>query len=342
MKLDYTLDFMERLCKTESPTGYTGKALKLLEAELLELGMEVYYTAKGCLYTYIKGKNPKVTKILAAHVDTLGAMVKEIKDNGRLVFTSIGGYMGNSVECENCYVHTADGRTYSGTIYTTKPSVHVHSDCRTLERSLENMEVLLDEKVFKKEDVEKLGIDVGDFISFDSRFRITESGFIKSRHLDDKASVAILLGICKHMHDSKLTPENTIQLFFSTYEEVGHGACSGMDSEAAELLCIDMGAPGTGQNTDEYTVSICAKDGSGPYDYEMRSKLVALAKKNDIGYKVDIYPNYSSDASAALRAGLDIKFGLIGPGVYASHSYERTHSDSILNTSLLALAYIME
>lgn len=279
MYLDYTLEFMEKLCKTESPTGYTAKALKLVEDELHKLGLEIHYTNKGGLYTYIKGKNAKTSKILAAHVDTLGAMVKEIKSNGRIAFVSIGGYMANSIECENCFVHTSEGKTYTGTIYTVKPSVHVHSDSRTLERSFENMEILLDEKVSSKEDVAKLGIEVGDFVSLDSRFTVTEKGFIKSRHLDDKASAAILVGLCKHMTENKLVPENTIQIFFSNYEELGHGACAGLDEEAHEMLCIDMGPPGIGQNTDEYTVSICVKDGSGPYDYDLRNKLVRLAKR---------------------------------------------------------------
>lgn len=338
----YILDVLQRLCSTASPTGYTENAFKLLEEEFNKLGMPFNYTNKGSIFSYIEGKNKRVKKALAAHTDTLGAMVKEIKENGRLAFASVGGYAGNSVECENCLIHTVSGNTYSATIYTTKPSVHVHGDISSFERTLENMEIVIDEKVSSIGDVKSLGIEIGDYISFDSRFKVTESGFVKSRHLDDKAGVAIILGVCKYIKENNIIPENSIQIFITDYEEVGHGACSGIVEEAEELLCVDMGAPGTGQNTNEYSVSICAKDSSGPYDYRLRNKLVELAKTNKIDYRVDLYPRYSSDASTALRAGMCIRTGLIGPGVFASHSYERTHIDSIRCTAELLLAYVNE
>lgn len=338
----YTLEILQKLCSTPSPTGFTGDIFRMLENEFYMLGMPATYTAKGSLYTFIEGKNKRVKKAVTSHVDTLGAMVKEIKSNGRLAISRVGGYTGNSVECENCLVHTADGKVCSGTIYTTKPSVHIHDDAGSLARTFDNMELVLDEKVKDSEDVKKLGIEVGDYISLDPRFKVTETGFVKSRHLDDKAGVAITLGICKYMRDNNIVPEYSVQIFITDYEEVGHGACSGIAEEAEELLCIDMGAPGIGQNTDEYSASICAKDSSGPYDLRMRNKLVELARKNSIDYKLDIYPNYKSDASTALRAGLCLRTGLIGPGVYASHSYERTHIDSIRCTAELLLAYLSE
>ncbi|MHB1393308.1 MAG: M42 family metallopeptidase [Clostridia bacterium] len=338
----YILEILQKLCNTASPTGYTENAFKLLGEEFNKLGMPFHYTNKGSMFSYIEGKNKHVKKALAAHADTLGAMVKEIKANGRLAFASVGGYAGNSVECENCLIHTVSGKIYSGTIYTTKPSVHVHGDVSTFERTLENMEIVLDEKVFSIKDIQDLGIEIGDYISFDSRFKVTESGFVKSRHLDDKAGVSILLGVCKYIKENNIVPENSVQVFITDYEEVGHGACSGIDEEAEELLCVDMGAPGTGQNTNEYSVSICAKDSSGPYDYKMRNRLVELAKKNGIDYRVDLYPRYNSDASTALRAGLCLRTGIVGPGVFASHSYERTHLDSIRCTAELLLAYINE
>ncbi len=337
--MKYTLDIMESICNTASPTGFTKNVLKLIENELSGFGLNPNYTRKGALTAIIKGKNENIKRALATHVDTLGAMVKEIKGNGRIAFTGIGSYAPSSIETENCYVHT-ESKILSGTVYTIKPSVHIHSDVRTLERSIENMEVVLDEKIFSAAEAKDLGVDIGDFISFESRFRVTESGFIKSRHLDDKAGTAIMLGIVKYMYENNIVPEYSVQLFISNYEEVGHGASSGLLPSVEELLCIDMGTPGIGQNTDEYTVSICAKDSSGPYDYELRSKLVKLAKDNNIGYKLDIYPYYGSDGSAALHAGMEIRVGLIGPGVYASHSYERTHSESIECTARLALAYI--
>ena len=316
--------------------------MKVIETEFNALGMEVSYNNKGGLLTYYKGKNSSAFKAVAAHGDTLGAMVKEIKGNGKLAITSIGGYMAQAVECENCVIHTNEGKTYSGVIYTTKPSTHVHADASKMDRTIENLEVVIDEKVFSKKDVEALGIDVGDFISFDSRFRVTESGYVKTRHLDDKASVAIILGACKYMKENNIVPENDIQIFITSHEEVGHGASQGIDDSVAELLCVDMGALGMGQNSDEYTVSICAKDSSGPYDLELRSRLVKLAKQIGAEYKVDIYPFYGSDGSAALRAGRNLKVALIGPGIYASHSYERTHIDSIMNTAKLLIAYMQQ
>lgn len=338
----YILEVLQKLCCTASPTGYTEDAFKLLEEEFKKLGMPFHYTNKGSIYSYIEGKNKRVKKAIAAHADTLGAMVKEIKPNGRLAFASVGGFAGNSVECENCLIHTISDKTYSGTIYITKPSVHVHGDVSTFERTLENMEIVIDEKVSSVKDVQDLGIEIGDYISFDSRFKVTESGFVKSRHLDDKAGVSIMLGVCKYIRDNGIVPEDSVQVFITNYEETGHGACSGIDQEAEELLCVDMGAMGIGQNTDEYSVSICAKDSGGPYDYKMRTKLVELAKKNKIDYKVDLYPRYTSDATTALKAGMCLRTGLIGPGVFASHSYERTHIDSIRCTAELLLAYVTE
>jgi putative aminopeptidase FrvX len=314
--------------------------MKILEDEFNKLGISVSYTNKGALTALINGKTKKVRSAVSAHIDTLGAMVKEIKSDGRLSLTPIGMFLGNSIESENCFIHTMDDNTYTGTIYTNKPSPHIHSDTSELKRSFGNMEIVLDEKVFSCKDTQKLGIEVGDFVSFESRFRVTDSGYIKSRHLDDKASVAIILGVCKYLSENNIIPEYSIQIFISNYEEVGHGASSGLSEEVEELLCVDMGTPGSGQNTDEYTVSICAKDSTGPYDYELRNKLIKLAKDNNIGYKVDIYPHYGSDGSTALIAGMNLRVALIGPGVYASHTYERTHKESIECTARLLIEYI--
>ncbi len=338
--IKYIVEILEKICTTPSPTGYTNKAMKILEEEFCKFGMSVNYTRKGALTTLIKGKNEMVKSAITAHVDTLGAMVKEIKGNGCIAFTPIGIFLGNSIESENCYIHTLNGKTYTGTIHTIKPSIHIHSDARTLERSFDNLEIVLDERVFSSSDTQKLGIEVGDFISFESRFRFTDSGYIKSRHLDDKASVAVILGVCKYLYENNITPQYSIQIFISNYEEVGHGASSGLSNEVKELICVDMGTPGIGQTTDEYTVSICAMDSTGPYDYELRSRLVKLAVDNNIGYKIDIYPHYGSDGISALNAGMNIKTALVGPGVYASHTYERTHKDSMECTAQLLIEYI--
>lgn len=338
--LNYIVEQIENLARIPSPSGYTHKVVKYMENVLKDLNVNYKLTRKGALIVTIDGKNNNLERTISAHLDTLGAMVKEIKSSGRIKFSQVGGYMLNSVENENCFIETTNGITYSGTIFTTKPSVHIHSDAKTLERTIDNMEIVLDEKIESKDDVIGLGIEIGDFIYFDTRTQITSSGFIKSRHMDDKASAGILLGIIKYIKENNIVPEYKTNFFFTTYEEVGHGASASVSENTFEFLSVDMGAPGEGQNSTEYAVCICAKDSSGPYDYEFRTKLVDLCKCNNIDYKIDLYPNYGSDASAALKAGYDFKAGLIGPGVFASHSYERTHKDGILNTAKLIAAYI--
>jgi putative aminopeptidase FrvX len=268
-------------------------------------------------------------------------MVKGIKSTGRLSFDTLGGYMMSAVEGETCVIETVTEKTYTGTIFTTKPSSHIHgNDAKLLERKLENMEIVLDEKVNSKEDVKAFGIEIGDFVFLDPRTQVTTSGFIKSRHLDDKASAGILLGVIRYMVENKIIPPYKTNFYFSTYEEVGHGASASIPKNTFEFLAVDMGAPGEGQNSSEFAVCICAKDSSGPYDYDFRKRLVELSKVNSIDYKIDMYPYYGSDASAALRAGYDFKTGLIGTGVFASHSYERTHKDGVLNTAKLIVEYI--
>jgi putative aminopeptidase FrvX len=220
-------------------------------------------------------------------------------------------------------------------------SVHVYKNAGDAARNDENIEVRIDEKVSTREQVKALGIEVGDFVSFDPRVQMTESGYIKSRHLDDKASVAILLNMIKHIQTEKITLPYTTHFLISNNEEIGYGGNSNITPETVEYLAVDMGALGDGQSSDEYTVSICVKDSSGPYHYGLRKHLVEIAQKNEIGYKVDIYPFYGSDASAAIRSGHDIIHGLIGPGIESSHAFERTHESSILNTQKLIYHYLL-
>jgi putative aminopeptidase FrvX len=315
-------------------------AMRIIEDELKKFGVKFLRTNKGALIASIHGQNPDREVTFSAHVDTLGAMVKEIKGSGKLSISPIGGFYGQSVEGSNCVVEASSGKTYMGTIQTIKPSVHIHSDAKDLERKIDNYEIVLDEKIFSKEDTVKLGIDVGDFVFIDPKTIVTESGFIKSRHLDDKASAAVLLGVIKHVKENNIVPLYTTNFFISNYEEVGHGASSSIPHKTKEFISVDMGAPGDGQNSTEYAVCICAKDSSGPYDLELKRKLVNICKEKSIDYRVDIYPHYGSDASAALRAGWDVKTALIGPGVYASHAYERTHADALYNTAKLIIEYI--
>ncbi|WP_026883898.1 M42 family metallopeptidase [Clostridium akagii] len=339
--LDKVKYYLNNILTIPSPTGFTSNLMDYIKEELHILDIYYYTTNKGNVVAKFNGENTDIVRTFSSHIDTLGAMVKEIKSDGRLALSPIGGFMMNSIEGENCTIETIDSKTYSGTIQTIKPSVHIHSDAKDLKRSPENMEVVIDERVTSKEDVAKLGIDVGDFITFDPRAVFTPSGYIKSRHLDDKASTAILLYTLKYIKENNIKLPYTTNFLFSTYEEVGHGASS-IPADTTEFIAVDMGAPGTGQNSSEYSVCICAKDSSGPYDLNFRKKLIEICKRENISYKVDIYPNYSSDASAALKSGYDIKTALIGTGVFASHGYERTHIDGIMATLDLIIKYCTE
>lgn len=331
---------LKRLAETPSPSGFTGQIMKLIQQELDELGIPYKKTNKGAVIATLAGKDTKRHRLLTAHVDTLGAMVKEIKRDGRLKLSMIGGFRWNAVEGEYCTIHTASGKEVRGTILMHQTSVHVYKNAGTAERSEENMEVRLDEKVQSAEETRALGIEVGDFISFDPRFEVTDSGFIKSRHLDDKASTAILLELLSYLKKEGTELPNTTHFYISNNEEIGYGGNSNIPQETVEYIAVDMGAIGDGQASDEYTVSICAKDSSGPYHYELTQQLVKLCKKDKIPYKLDIYPYYGSDASAAIRAGFDVKHALFGPGIESSHAMERTHVDSLKATARLLYAYV--
>lgn len=331
------------LLNTPSPSGDTKKAIALVRTYFEELGIECRLTNKGALIATIAGMDDSRHKTLSAHVDTLGAMVREIKSNGRLKMTQIGGFPWNAVEGEYCSIATMDERLYSGTILNEKASQHVHGpEVSSSKRDESTMEVRIDARVSSADDARALGIEVGDFIYLNPRTELSDSGYVKSRHLDDKASVACILAMAAALVENGATPPFTTNFLISNYEEVGHGATSGIPDQTFEFVAVDMAAPGQGQNSNEHKVTICAKDSSGPYDLELRRRLVKLARENDLPYAIDTYPFYGSDASAMIRAGWDIRHGLIGPGVDASHSFERTHMEALEATTKLGLAYIME
>ncbi|MEH7549705.1 MULTISPECIES: M42 family metallopeptidase [Bacillaceae] len=335
-----TMKLIADLVSIPSPSGNTNEIVTFVEKFLKELQVDTYRNRKGGLIATIEGQDKSKHRMLTAHVDTLGAMVKEVKANGRLKIDLIGGFRYNSIEGEYCQIETQNGKKYTGTILMHQTSVHVYKDAGKLERNQDNIEIRIDEKVHTADEVRALGIEVGDFVSFDPRVELTQSGYIKSRHLDDKASVGILLQLIKKIKSEGITLPYTTHFLISNNEEIGYGGNSNITPETVEYLAVDMGAMGDGQTTDEYTVSICVKDSSGPYHYELRKQLVRLAEENKIGYKLDIYPFYGSDASAAIRSGHDIVHGLIGPGIDSSHAFERTHVSSIENTAKLLYYYV--
>lgn len=340
--MNQTIDFLKELVAIPSPTGYTKDVQDYLIEVLTDMGYKQKRTAKGLVIVTVEGANDKEQRAITAHIDTLGAIVRAVKPDGRLKLDRIGGFAWNMIEGENCTVHIAsNGSTVSGTILLHQTSVHVYKEAGTVERSQDNMEVRLDERVTNEKETRALGIEVGDFVSFDPRFVVTPTGFVKSRFLDDKVSAAILLTLLKKYKKEGITLPVTTHFMFSCIEETGTGANSSIPSEVVEFLAVDMGAMGDDQQTDEYTVSICVKDGSGPYNYDFRQQLVSLCKEKEIPFKLDIYPYYGSDASAAMRAGAEVKHALLGAGIESSHSYERTHIDSIEATQSLVDAYLL-
>ncbi|MCZ7408804.1 M42 family metallopeptidase [Parvimonas micra] len=340
MDRNYVKNLLEELLNIYSPTGDTENAICFMEKKFKELNIPCRRTNKNALIATIEGEE-KEAITFSGHVDTLGLMVKEIKANGRLAFSLVGGFSPTSVETENVFIKTYNGKLIPGTALYNEASVHVYDTTTTGQRSIKNMEIRIDEDVKTAEDVRKLGISVGDFICLDPRCRIYDSGFIKSRHLDDKACIAAMMGLAKYLIENKIKPKNTINFFISNYEEIGHGS-SFVPENTVEFFAVDMAAPGVGQESDEKAVTICAMDSTTPYDLGMRNKLRKIAEEKNIDYRIDIYPHYGSDATAALRAGNDIRCALIGPGVDASHSYERTHILGIENTYKLMLEYLLD
>jgi putative aminopeptidase FrvX len=346
--MDRVLAFLVGLLNTPSPTGYHEEAIAYIEKAFAALNLanlSMTRNTKGALIATLAGSSASAPRALSGHVDTLGAMVREVKSNGRLLMTQLGGYAWNAVESENVTVHAVrDGRRYRGTIQTVNPSPHTSDQMREGKREEERMEVRLDARATTREQTQALGIDVGDFVFLDPRVEITDTGYIKSRHLDDKAGVAALYGVLLSLAELGLAPAQRITFFVSIYEEVGHGASVGIPRDVVELLVIDMAASTTGehQNSDEYSVGVCAKDSDGPYDLAVRRRLTRLCEDGQIPYKVDTYPRYGSDGGDFLRAGGDVRVGLIGPGLDASHGYERTHRDSLEATVQLALEYVLQ
>lgn len=342
MSLDreFIIKTLNEIIQVDSPTGYTTNIINKISQIINKLGYEIKILKSGMGVVSLKGRNKEKTVGIVTHVDTLGLMVKSITDKGNLKISKLGSVIFPSVDSENCKIYTRDGNVYTGAIFSTTPSFHVYKDVNTAERNEDTLEVVLDEIVDNKQDVINLGINSGDIIAIDSKTVITKKGFIKSRFLDDKASVAVILSLLKYIKDNNIKPQYNLEIIFSTYEEVGHGT-SYIPENIDELIAVDMGCIGKELNGTELGVSICAKDASGPYDYELTSKLVEVAKDNNIKYAIDVYKYYTSDVSVALKSGHNIKGALIGPGVFASHGYERTHYLALENTFELILNYIV-
>ena len=338
--MDYILETMKQLLAIPSPSGFTREAADFIMKELQNMGYEPQMTLKRGVVCDLGGEDAEDGILLAAHIDTLGAVVREIKSNGRLKLINVGGLRAANVECENCLVHTHEGKAIGGVVHLINASTHVNENYNETHRTFDTVELLLDEYVNTKAEVEALGIMVGDFVSFDPRTMVTESGFIKSRFLDDKLCAAVLLGYAKYLKEEGITPKRRVHIGFTSYEEVGHGGAADIPAGVKDMISVDMGCVGEGLQCDETMVSICAKDAGGPYDYELNSDLIRLAKENNLRFVVDVFTNYSSDVNVSVRAGHNLRHACIGPGVYASHSYERSHKMGVEATFELIRAYL--
>ena len=333
---DHAWSYASELLAIDSPSGFTHKAAQWVKNSFEDLGFSAGITTKGGVLADLGGVDTDNALMLAAHTDTLGAMVAEIKSGSRLRVTPLGGMNANNAEAENVRVYTRAGKVIEGTLQLCNPSIHVNGEYNATKRDWNSVEVVLDET----EEAAKLGIQVGDIVCFDPRTRRTESGYLKSRFLDDKLSVGILLGFAKYIADNHITLPRKTYVHVTVYEEVGHGGAASVPKGVTEAISVDMGCVGNGLNCTERQVSICCKDSGGPYSYEVVGKLIEAAKKTEADYAVDVYPHYGSDVEATLSAGFDIRHGLIGPGVYASHGYERSHVDGVYHTLNVLCGYL--
>ncbi|MDD6050411.1 MAG: M42 family metallopeptidase [Clostridiales bacterium] len=337
---DFAWEQTAALLAIDSPSGYTAAAAKWVQEAFAQLGFDAQLTVKGGVLVDLGGKDENDALFLEAHADTLGAMVAQVKGNGRLRVTPLGGMNPNNAEAENVRIHTRDGKVIEGTCQLCNASVHVNGDYSSTSRTWAAMEIVLDEDVKSADDTRKLGVEVGDIVCFEPRTHRTPSGYLKSRFLDDKLSVGILLGLAKFLADEHITPARRVYAHITVYEEVGHGGSASVPAGVTEAISVDMGCVGDGLQCTERQVSICAKDSGGPYSYDVTSRLIAAAKAEGADYAVDVYPLYGSDVEATLRSGVDIRHGLIGAGVYASHGYERSHIDGVHNAILVLKGYL--
>ncbi len=337
---DFAWEQAAKLLAIDSPTGFTARAAQWVKEAFESLGFDARLSVKGGVLIDLGGADADDALLLEAHTDTLGAMVAEVKGSGRLRVTPLGGMSANNGEAENVRVYTRAGRVIDGTLQLCNASVHVNGDYSTAKRTFDTTEVVLDEPVTSEADTRALGIEVGDIVCFDPRTRRTASGYLKSRFLDDKLSVGILLGFAKYLHDTHAALKRRVYVHVTVYEEVGHGGAASVPQGVSEAISVDMGCVGDGLQCTERQVSICAKDSGGPYSYEVVGRLIDAAKRTGADYAVDVYPHYGSDVEATLSGGSDLRHGLIGAGVYASHGYERSHIDGVFNTLKVLCGYL--
>ncbi len=338
--MSYLINTMERLIETPSPVGYYKEMKPVLEEIVTGLGYTVTYDNRNTAYVTVEGEDPSKTVCISAHADTLGLMVRGINTDGTLRVRALGGINFANVEGENVTVHTRSGKTYTGMLVCAHHSSHAYDDAKTMERNENTVYVLLDECVKSKADVKCLEIGNGDYISIDPRFTVTESGYIKSRFIDNKAAMACSLALLKYMAENCVKPAYDTVFSFSFYEEIGFGGVY-VPEKISEYVSVDISILGPDAEGSEQAVTICAKDASMPYDYDLTNHLIDAAKRAGCDYAVDLFYRYGSDASQAIKGGNNVKAAIFGMGVYSSHGVERTHKKGIENTIKLMAAYVL-
>ena len=345
MKYNVDSEFMTKcfmdIVSVDSPVGFYVKLNPVLENYAKKFGKKVTYDNKSTAYITLEGEDNSKTVLIGAHADTLGLMVKKIDSNGMLKVRPLGSVNFANLEGENVTVHTREGVEYTGLLTCKSHSVHVFDDARTLERNEDNMVVILDSDVKNDKEVRALGIEHGDYVFIEPRCAVTENGYIKSRFIDDKGSIACVFTMLKYLTENNLKPKYKTILAFPYGEEIGIGGTYVPDG-VSEYVAVDIGLIGPDYNGNEHTVSICAKDASITYDYELTNRLINYAKKAECDYAVDVYYRYGSDAGVAVRAGNNLKNAVLGMAVYCSHGRERTHISGMENTVNLLLAYVLD
>lgn len=340
--MDYVQSVLLHLLRIPSPTGRTDEVVQYVGERITDLGMDLSVTRRGLLNATLPGKRSRPDRAVVVHADTIGCMVTRLKDNGRLEVTQLGTHSARFAEGAHVTVFTdAPGVCYTGTVLPLKSSGHQYGDeVDTQGVGWPLVEVRVDEPVHDAAGLAALGLQVGDFVALDANPHITANGFVKSRHLDDKAGIAAALGAFKALTDARVVPLVGAHLLVTIAEEVGHGATHGLDTDVAEMVAVDNAVVAPGQQSREDRVNIAMLDSSGPFDYHFSRKLIGLCEDHGIPHTRDTFRYYRSDAASAVEAGLEMRTALVGFGVDSSHGHERTHLDAVEAVAQLLTVYL--
>jgi peptidase M42 family hydrolase len=338
---DYLAAELARLLAIPSPTGYTDTIVRALHADLERLGLATSLTRRGALTAVLSGGDSRPARAIVSHLDTLGAQVKQLKENGRLELVPIGTWSARFAEGARATVFTERGYL-RGTILPLKASGHIfNEEVDTAPVGWPHVELRVDARVYTAADAARIGVEIGDTVAIDPQPEFLPNGYIVSRHLDDKAGVAVMMAAIRALDQAGARPPVDVHFVFTIAEEVGVGASSALTDDVASVVAVDNGTTGPGQNSSEFGVTIAMADQTGPFDYHLTRALVRLCREEDITYRKDVFRYYRSDAASALVAGHDIRNALVTFGVDASHGYERIHMHALRSVAELLTAYVL-